>query len=62
MNTINVVISKYSPMFVKDICILDNKSPLMLNKSLIINWSKGLWDHMGADFNIIMNWKCISIT
>ena len=29
-------------MFVKDNCILPNRSAFMLNKFLIINWSNGL--------------------
>ncbi len=34
-------------MLVNDICMLANKSPLTLNKFLIINWSRGLWFQMG---------------
>ncbi len=36
--------------------MLSNKSPLILNKSLITNWSKGLWFQIGACLN---NESCI---
>jgi len=42
INIIIVVIIKYKPMFVNDICILLNKSAFMLTKFLIVNWSNGL--------------------
>lgn len=44
---INVVIIKYKPIFVKDMCRLANISALILNRSLIINWSKGLLNQTG---------------
>lgn len=38
-------------MLVKDICILANKSPFILNKFLIINWSNGLGFQSGKELN-----------
>ena len=42
-----VVIIKYKPIFVKDICRFANISALILSKFLIINWSKGLSNQTG---------------
>ena len=43
INIIVVVINKYKPILVKDNCIYPNKSALRLSKSLMVNWSSGLW-------------------
>ena len=43
MKTIKVVIIRYKPIFVKDICMLPKMSPFTLKRFLIVNWSKGLW-------------------
>jgi len=37
-----VVIIRYKPIFVKDNCILPNRSAFTLSKFLMVNWSKGL--------------------
>ena len=43
-----MVIIRYKPILVKDICILPKISPLMLKRFLMVNWSKGLWFQMNG--------------
>lgn len=52
-----MVIIRYKPIFVKDICTLPNISPLTLKRFLMVNWSKGLW----CKVNGIELYKDISI-
>lgn len=44
---------KYNPMFVNDKCKLPNKGAFKLNKSLISNWSKGLWISVYVNLDIV---------
>lgn len=43
-----MVIIRYNPILVKDICRLPNISPLTLKRFLMVNWSKGLWFQINA--------------
>ena len=49
MNINTVVIVKYNPILVNEIVVSPNMSAFMLNKFLIVNWSKGLVFHKGKN-------------